>query len=261
MPTSWNWNFGDGTTSLIQNPEHLFANEGEFEVCLTVSNDCGQNIKCNKLLIGISATLSIASYELQHVSCFEGTDGSIKINIQGGVPPYRYLWNNAMQSKDLVQLQAGNYSVEVTDAQGTKVTKGFLIKEPQAITLKDLTIIPSAAGLNTGAIELKLEGGVPQYTYKWSNGQDTNPVQNLGVGVYSCNVTDANQCVKTFGPFEIKEVTANFENQLIKQFKVEPNPVSEAFRIHVSLAQSKPCLLYTSPSPRDGLLSRMPSSA
>lgn len=65
-------------------------------------------------------------------------------------------------------------------------------------------------------------------------------MQNLGVGVYSCNVTDANQCVKTFGPFEIKEVTANFENQLIKQFKVEPNPVSEAFRIHVSLAQSKP---------------------
>ena len=33
--------------------------------------------------------------------------------------------------------------------------------------------------------------------------------------------------------------------------------------IHVAglLAQAKLCLLYTSPSPRDGLLSRMPSSA
>ena len=29
----------------------------------------------------------------------------------------------------------------------------------------------------------------------------------------------------------------------------------------VILSQSKTCLLYTSPSPRDGLLSRMPSSA
>ena len=28
-----------------------------------------------------------------------------------------------------------------------------------------------------------------------------------------------------------------------------------------NLAVTKPCLLYTSPSPRDGLLSRMPSSA
>ena len=36
-------------------------------------------------------------------------------------------------------------------------------------------------------------------------------------------------------------------------------------KIHDSLAQliewHEPCLLYTSPSPRDGLLSRMPSSA
>ena len=30
---------------------------------------------------------------------------------------------------------------------------------------------------------------------------------------------------------------------------------------HFPKAESKPCLLYTSPSPRDGLLSRMPSSA
>ena len=30
---------------------------------------------------------------------------------------------------------------------------------------------------------------------------------------------------------------------------------------HMDLTDPKPCLLYTSPSPRDGLLSRMPSSA
>ena len=33
------------------------------------------------------------------------------------------------------------------------------------------------------------------------------------------------------------------------------------FREHVSCPQDYVCLLYTSPSPRDGLLSRMPSSA
>ena len=31
--------------------------------------------------------------------------------------------------------------------------------------------------------------------------------------------------------------------------------------LHVNVARQIPCLLYTSPSPRDGLLSRMPSSA
>ena len=33
------------------------------------------------------------------------------------------------------------------------------------------------------------------------------------------------------------------------------------FAIHAATARANPCLLYTSPSPRDGLLSRMPSSA
>ena len=47
-----------------------------------------------------------------------------------------------------------------------------------------------------------------------------------------------------------------------------PGAVNEEFRnceaswpAGYALARSGPCLLYTSPSPRDGLLSRMPSSA
>ena len=37
---------------------------------------------------------------------------------------------------------------------------------------------------------------------------------------------------------------------------------SESFRFYMEAAlRDYPCLLYTSPSPRDGLLSRMPSSA
>ena len=35
----------------------------------------------------------------------------------------------------------------------------------------------------------------------------------------------------------------------------------DAVRLYKELTQAVPCLLYTSPSPRDGLLSRMPSSA
>ena len=40
-------------------------------------------------------------------------------------------------------------------------------------------------------------------------------------------------------------------------FPVEPQPR----RARIAVAQDRACLLYTSPSPRDGLLSRMPSSA
>ena len=39
------------------------------------------------------------------------------------------------------------------------------------------------------------------------------------------------------------------------------NAVTQAGVVQVGDANACPCLLYTSPSPRDGLLSRMPSSA
>lgn len=36
-PTSWSWEFGDGSTSDEQNPVHTYAQEDEYEVCLTVT--------------------------------------------------------------------------------------------------------------------------------------------------------------------------------------------------------------------------------
>lgn len=35
-PTDWNWNFGDGFSSVQQNPVHTYSQPGSFAVCLTV---------------------------------------------------------------------------------------------------------------------------------------------------------------------------------------------------------------------------------
>ena len=43
--------------------------------------------------------------------------------------------------------------------------------------------------------------------------------------------------------------------------EVESGKKSDRVQILAAIAEAKNCLLYTSPSPRDGLLSRMPSSA
>jgi len=42
-PTSWLWNFGDGTTSNLQNPSRVFASAGTFTVTLTVTNPYGSS--------------------------------------------------------------------------------------------------------------------------------------------------------------------------------------------------------------------------
>jgi PKD repeat protein len=40
-PTSWNWEFGDGTGSSEQHPTHVYPFEGSYDVRLTVSNQYG----------------------------------------------------------------------------------------------------------------------------------------------------------------------------------------------------------------------------
>ncbi len=43
--TSWEWNFGDGGTSTLQNPTHIYTNPGTFGVFLKVTNSAG----CSKI--------------------------------------------------------------------------------------------------------------------------------------------------------------------------------------------------------------------
>ena len=44
-PTSWKWNFGDGTNSTAKNPVHKYSKSGKYTVSLTVKNEKGSNSK------------------------------------------------------------------------------------------------------------------------------------------------------------------------------------------------------------------------
>ena len=41
LPTSWLWNFGDGTTSTLQNPTHTYTASGTYSITLAASNTNG----------------------------------------------------------------------------------------------------------------------------------------------------------------------------------------------------------------------------
>lgn len=49
--TSWFWSFGDNLFSNDQNPAHNYFVEGEYTVCLTVSNICGQDSICYDIVV------------------------------------------------------------------------------------------------------------------------------------------------------------------------------------------------------------------
>jgi PKD repeat protein len=54
-PISWEWDFGDGGTSTLQNPAHTYAALGTYNVCLTVTNDCDTSTSCKAVdvLVGV----------------------------------------------------------------------------------------------------------------------------------------------------------------------------------------------------------------
>jgi PKD repeat protein len=54
-PTSWIWDFGDGTSSDEQNPSHTYKTNGSFTVTLTAKNSEKTNtkIRANYINIGV----------------------------------------------------------------------------------------------------------------------------------------------------------------------------------------------------------------
>lgn len=49
--TSWFWTFGDGSTSVEEDPEHFYDESGTYEACLVVTDVCGSDTSCQTLEI------------------------------------------------------------------------------------------------------------------------------------------------------------------------------------------------------------------
>ncbi|MPM13244.1 hypothetical protein SDC9_59600 [bioreactor metagenome] len=48
---SWSWSFGDGGTSVLQNPDHVYSSEGTYWVTLVVTNSCGSDTVLQQVVI------------------------------------------------------------------------------------------------------------------------------------------------------------------------------------------------------------------
>ncbi|MCX7954130.1 MAG: gliding motility-associated C-terminal domain-containing protein [Bacteroidales bacterium] len=55
----------------------------------------------------------------------------------------------------------------------------------------------ASCGNNNGSASVTVSGGVPPYSYLWSNGQTSQTIQNIGAGTYYVTVTDNLGCTIT----------------------------------------------------------------
>lgn len=233
-PTLRKWSFGDTQFSSETNPLHRYAQSGRYEVCLEISNDCGTHQSCQILDLGVNnKDLSLTSWEIAHVSCFDGTNGRIKVNADGGLPPYTFKWSHGPVSNEIIDLSAGKYTVEISDQSGQKLDKTYEIRQPELIQMQNVQLkhISSAA---LGSINYDVIGGIPPYRYFWSNGETIQSPQDLKAGSYSLTITDANSCSREFGPFELIDVSSSrdlVQQQLLKMY---PNPARSVMYLELN---------------------------
>ncbi len=127
-----------------------------------------------------------------------GDNGAIDITVTSDQPPLTYTWTGPAgffsTNEDLSGLEAGIYSLTVTDNAGTQITANILLMVGDALQV-EADVTNATCGQMDGAISItSVTGGTAPYMYMWGNGETTPTITNLAVEPYELTITDASGC-------------------------------------------------------------------
>jgi len=138
------------------------------------------------------------------IGCFQETNGSIQVNVQGGTAPYRYNWSREGFTRTtsdplITNLAAGMYSLEVIDANDCAISlTNIIVEEPLLLEadIESLINDPVCPDAENGTAFIDAKGGTPDYQFFWSNNPtvDNQVAEGLAQGTYTLEIFDANGC-------------------------------------------------------------------
>ncbi len=185
------WAFGDGTTSLLVSPTHIYTVGGNYNVQLAVTD----NNTCKDSLVKVTAiyNLPIASFNTQAVcegsnTVFNNTSTVVGSTISN------YAWDftsdgtndNVTQNPSNIYPASGTYSVtmQVTSAQGcvNKVTNTVVVN-PNPIVAFAVNNACTGSNFTFNNSSSVANGSITQSN--WSFGDGTNSSQNAPQHTYS----------------------------------------------------------------------------
>ena len=149
-----------------------------------------------------ASTISITTASIKPQSC-SANDGEVRIDVTGGVIPYKYTWNTGATSKDLLSVVEGKYSVTVMDNNNCLGDRKDMTVDR---TLCPLTINSIVKPVNCfgekTSVTINIQNGEPGYVIRWSQNDSvrinntprrdgTYDITNLAAGSYIFTVTDA----------------------------------------------------------------------
>jgi PKD repeat protein len=207
-PTEWNWNFGDGTYSTVQNPRHIYSEAGNYTVTLTASNEAGSGTKARPEYIKVTVPIQ------KPVSDFSSnvTSGITPLNVaftdKSTGKPTEWNWSfgdgiySPVKNPEHAYSKEGNYTVSLTvknTAGSNTTTKSNYIKATLPVQ-KPVVSFWGSRTSGTAPITIGFTDastGSPTF-WKWSFGDGTySTVQNprhiySKAGTYSVTLTASN---------------------------------------------------------------------
>jgi gliding motility-associated-like protein len=202
VPYSYLWSNGQSGASVTS------LAPGVYSVTVTDQNGCDTS---GAITVGhVVATLNISSV-IKNESCGH-SNGSVALNVSGGTTPYAYAWNTGSVLQNSSNLAAGNYYVNVTDANGCAATDTFLLTNVVAISFQSSST-PDHCSNHVGSININPTDGTAPFTYSWSTGAGTQGVAALGAGTYTVTVTDSLGCSST-GTITVDNIDETFNGSI-----------------------------------------------
>lgn len=140
-----------------------------------------------------------------NVLCNAACNGSINVTGSGGTGPITFTWLpvatfTGSTNQNIFNLCPASYTVNATDLNNCPASTVVTITQPTALS-STLTIVNASCSNSCNATaSLTAGGGVPTYSFSWSNGPATTPsLGSLCAGNYTGTIVDANGCTAAQG--------------------------------------------------------------
>lgn len=218
---SWGAPLSSATTSNVNN-----LATGIYNVTVSDVNGCTATNSVTVTSINAGPNLSVAQ---TNVSCFGNSDGAVDLTVNASTA-VSIGWSNGVNSEDLANLAAGNYTVVIVDANGCIASTTVAISQPSPIIV---TGVSTPTSTNTGTASAQVSGGTPPYVYAWNNGGTTQTISNLLPGTYTVTITDNKNCISN-GTIVVQQFTGTIDLASLTTFELYPNPSKGEFMIDVA---------------------------
>ncbi|MBE0639522.1 MAG: DUF11 domain-containing protein, partial [Bacteroidales bacterium] len=216
--------FGSATTnSTLVTPLLTFQSSVDETAPLVIKNSAiltetsGSifNSTSNVTETSTACNLNVEITGYTNVSCFDGNDGEIDLTVNDAVGTYTVSWvgPDSYQSsvEDISGLEAGTYTVTVTDSKDCVDQTSVTLTQPTALvsSLISKTDI-DCFGENTGTVNFSGYGGTSTYTYSIDDIEyfPSGTFTGLAAGTYTAYVKDANSCGPATFSFTITQPSA-----------------------------------------------------